>query len=261
MRVRDEEKNIARCLDSVLAVNLRKEVVILLDRCRDGTEDIVRGFEKKHKEIRVEVRSTPYARAGLETLVTPKDSLLSLPYVMNNLFGMASYRWRFHVGADFELTPTLRSWLEDKHTLHPMLPAMAYRIAAFTPEDNIRNEEPYLSNCLLGFGKHIFWEVPILSGHHLIAPAPPEACIYHHSTLGEIKPYWNEEPWWKSGEPHCVPQVLIEDIAAHYEQALGIVGPEPRGCARGSNPECHPYLYRVMQARDDLEACGIHFFQ
>jgi hypothetical protein len=256
MRARDEERVIGGCLSSLERVT-GAQIVVCLDRCQDWTTNIVRERQQKLPErYKVFENHDPVSRAGLETLCTPAQSPRSLATFMTNIHNVCDQPWSFHVGADFILSAELIDFLNSGALKAFKGKLTALRIPCVAPIDGIRNCELYLSNCLVAFGKHVFWEVPLFPGHMKEFPIREE--IRHMSRLAVMKPYWNDKPWFQY--PIAINDTEALSIRAKYDYASTILGPEPRGVARGSNPECTPYERRVHESRELLESRGISFF-
>ena len=65
---RNEENNIEKSLKSILNQNVKpSKIIIVLDRCTDGTENIVTDFIIKHKEIEMVIKNnTKYPKTFMK---------------------------------------------------------------------------------------------------------------------------------------------------------------------------------------------------
>jgi chlorobactene glucosyltransferase len=97
--VRDEEKNIDRCLDTLVAQNYRNYEIIVLDDCSsDGTWEIIQDYERRYPHVR--------ALKGKEL---PED-WFGKPHAMHQLAQIASGTFYMFTDADTIHKPTVVSW-------------------------------------------------------------------------------------------------------------------------------------------------------
>jgi hypothetical protein len=253
MRVRDEERTLDSVLNRFALIKVPYEVIVYLDRCSDRSQEIAQNHERRTgSEVRVFFNSYPISRAGLETLVTPAKSQHSIPAFLTRCFERARFPWKMHCAGDILLGDEFIDFVNAKH-LEIFTGPTRIRLPAVSLADGLRNCEPYLSNCLQGFKKHIFWEVPVFEGGFEIELDLP---LYHQGTLKEPKPYWNDPPWFQQ-----VSYPSAMQIRELYRRALEVVPPEPTGAARGSNPACDPYLAIVQSKVRALHERGINFYE
>lgn len=249
VRARNEEDLLGDCLESLSAVRVPYEVVVLLDRCTDGSERVAQVHARANPRIRIEKSSLPISRAGYETLCTDSRSPHSIVYVWNHLFHSGRFSWRFQWDADFVMGADLTDWINDR-TFVPSVHPYAVRFYA-TDNDGISNGQEYLTSHHFWFDKYWFWE----KKHCLVDPIFEDTGleIAHRTTLAAPKDYWSERPWFEESSD---PEAAL--LRQRYETIVELCGPEPHGCARGSNPEAIPVIQRCMSLEKEIEAAGIH---
>ncbi len=251
MRCRDEEKTLGESLESLKLIEVEHEIILILDRCKDRSEEIA--LASGNPNLKILRHSIPVSRAGVETLITNANSIHSLPTYVSDCFGYARYPWKFHFSADMAMTPELARFI-NRGWFQSIKNSTRIRLACVSEEDGTRNCEEYLSNCLFGFGKWVFWELPNFAGGALEIDLSNELSIRSLSSLKDLKPYWREPPWFETSDTYEA-QTLRTRLAA----VRSLIGPEPIGAARGSNPECDPIYRRVLENEQQLAAVGVHF--
>jgi glycosyltransferase involved in cell wall biosynthesis len=246
VRCHNEEATIRECITSLRTLKIPYEIVVILHRCTDNSESIVRSLANT-SPISILRYDAAVSRAGYETLVTPANHPHSLITYYNYCFDHALYNFTMKWDADFEATPALVRALNglNVYTDRPVVCRISCRLG----ESGILNREPYLSNCTKEYIKNIFWEVPSYS-----------AAPYYWDLHGEIlsvsntvlKDYWNNVPWFAT-----------QDILLFYKynQVIALCGPEPVGMARASNPECDGPFHRVRASEEVLRKQGILFYE
>ena len=234
MRVHNEEASLAKSIESLFALQIPVEVIVVLHRCTDRTADIAR--EMAHRApaqhiVKVATYEVQTSRPGLETYLTPTDDRHSIMTYYNYAFGLASNRWKFKWDADFIATPGFlkymheRSWVEN--------PTAIYL-------HHQSGKECYALNSLIKYVKHTHWETPLFETGTAIDCAP-EWAAFQHSAQGAIKSYWRQPSWFQTEDSREA--ISIRD---RYNKAVEILGPEPFGCARSNtSKECLNYLSRV----------------
>ncbi len=251
VRVRNEERVLGQSLQSLQALTIPHEIVVVLHRCTDGSAEIARSFPG----LRIFEFDRPISRAGFETLVTPASSPYSLISFCDWCFSKAEYLWCFKWDADHHATPDLiellneRSWDDPKPT----------RIRIPAVSEGLQPQlEPFLFNAGREYAKHIFWEF----NKSIFAPDVEEeiipASITHASRLTDehMKSYWRERPWFeRSGEAEAA------DLRRKYDALVRLVGPEPLGLARALNPICDEYETTVRLNEAKLDAEGISLWR
>lgn len=248
VRARDEEDTLGDCLESLSAVQVPYEVRVLLDRCTDGSEQVAQVHARANPRIRIEKSDLPISRAGYETLCTDARSPHSIVYVWNKLFHDARFSWRFQWDADFVMSDDLAEWINDR-TFVPSESPYSIRFYA-TDLDGISNGQEYLTSHHFWFDKYWFWEQKCFSVGPLFEDTGLE--IDHRSTLAAPKGYWSEPPWFESS-----PLTEAVVLRQRYETLVELCGPEPHGCAQGSNPESIPVIQRCLALENEIEEAGI----
>jgi glycosyltransferase involved in cell wall biosynthesis len=244
MRVHNEEKTLRQSIESLFQIQMPIEIVIVLHRCTDRSEDIARqaahDSPTRHRVIVSEYKHE-ISRAGLETLITPAASQHSLMSYYNYAFGLAKHRWKFKWDGDFLATAEFVRWIdENRQQWAPFLKPTVLRVShRLLKNEAVVSREPYLHNCLLRFAKFWFWEVPVFTSEPHYGDIPDNAPFIHASDLSEVKSYWRQKPWFYRSRSK-----EAEGLRETYGRAVALVGPEPVGCARSRNPECDAYLER-----------------
>lgn len=239
IRARDEEKTIGQSIESLLALTIPHEIIIVLHLCTDRSEEIVSAFSEANDQIKVYTYEHEISRAGYQTLATDKASKHHLVTYSNWCFDKANYPWIFKWDADFIATNDLitflneRDWVKEKK---------AYRICA--KNSTHCNKEPYLMSGVIGYSKYIFWEVMTFSHGTEFNEVPDNVYIEHSSELDDIKSYWNKDPWYLTSDKAEASLVISRMESLEQE-----FGPEPVGMARASNPECDTLFFKIKQAQ------------
>lgn len=248
VRVRNEEATLERSLKSLEDLRIPHTIHVILHRCRDGSEAIATR-RMAVQPIEIAYDHVEISRPGYETLITPRDHKRSLVTYYRRCLGLATRAWVFKWDADFIATPELIAFMNDSHLFRPehVEPTRIRLSACF---DGLENREYYLSNCLFDYGKHVFWEVPVFDAAS-VSLDRSDLRIEHASSLSVLKRYWRRAPWF------------VDKPRFHrkYVRLVELVGPEPLGCARASNPECNRVFTRVMSLQDALRHEGILLFE
>lgn len=248
IRVRNEEATLEKALRSLEGVKIPHELIVILNRCTDDSVKIALRCSGS-QPVKIGYDDRVLSRAGAENLITDAVSDHSLTSYYNHSFSRAAYRWTFKYDADFIASGALVRFLNEELSSFEA----PTRIRLPCRWEGIANEEVYLSNCLLGFMKHIFWESPryeMTSAEVLRRDIP----IEHLSPMKEVKRYWREAPWFLFHDT-----AEAKDLRRRHEALSKIVGEEPLAAARASNPACDEYFRRVVNERSKIEAAGISF--
>jgi hypothetical protein len=241
-RVHNEERTLARSLMSLQGVSIPHEIIVILHRCTDRSSEIARDFPN----VRIFEFDLPISRAGYETLVTPADSAHSIVSYCQWCFSLGARHWFFKWDADFIAPPELVDWLNSRSWGEA--PPTRIRMNAVTPEAS-ENYEPYLFNGDPHYAKYIFWEY----NKALFVPGVLEVRedleIIHDSPLTDsgLKAYWKSEPWFFSTKPQF--EELAQELRVKYQRLVALLGPEPKGMARGANVQSHD-MQRAVQANE-----------
>lgn len=257
MRVRNEEDNIRQSIESLDALTVPYEIIVILNCCTDRTESIVRELMETRENISLHHYDYPLSRAGFETLVTPKDSPHSLCAFNEFARSKCTMRWIFKWDGDMEATPALLKYLDGViRADHPG--PTTVRIPAVAPD--CTNAEIYMSNCFVGVNKYAFWEVFNFSTNTEIR-SPQDAIILHRSKLDVPKSYWFDPSWWNV-EPHRSKySETAEHLRKRYDvlrEVLKLPQQMEVGIARASNPACDKYFRMVLDRQGELARHGIH---
>jgi len=249
MRVHNEEKTLAASIASLLMIAIPIEIIVVLHRCTDRSKEIALAapVPSRHR-LRVVEYDVPVSRAGLETFITPEDSPHSLVSYYRYAFGLATSRWKVKWDGDFIATPSFVKWVNERdwNDAEPTIIHVPHRLLG---SKSVVSREPYAHNCLRGFAKQNFWEVPVFDVPFAREDAPDEVAFIHASDLTDVKPYWQKEPWFLSAEGE-----EAQELRRRYSLAIQLVGPEPMGCARSRNHEAEAYLARCESVRDQIVA-------
>jgi len=245
IRVHNEEGNLSKSLQSLAGVVVPHEIVVVLHRCTDGSRAEAEAAMAAGQPVRIVTWEHPVSRAGLETLATPVNHPRSLPCYYNMCFGHARrFLWKFKWDADFVASEALLEWLNFGLPLHSSDP-VRYSIPCMLGEDGPVNQEEYLYNCLQGFGKYMFWEIPCFSiPSRVVRIAHP----IHSQPPSLLKEYWHRAPWF----------VGVDDaLEANYAIVQEELGKDIPGMARASHPACDPFMHNAHRKVDALAARGI----
>ena len=245
IRARNEEQTLPMALDTLKSLIVPYEIVLILHKCTDRSKHIAEQRIQDGMPIRIIEDNRHLSRAGYETLVTPASHTASLVHFYQCCFSNAKYTWIFKWDADFQATPELIQFLNYKLDLQ-CKQKIHYRIPCLLGTHV--NAEIYLSNSLLTFSKHIFWETQIwdhISKEHLIKE------YILSLPVNTIKPYWDEPPWFINGVD---PEIEKKWIFLNYA-----FGSEGKAAARASSKELNEDL--LYESREYLETHDIYFFK
>jgi hypothetical protein len=237
VRVRDEEQTLEACIRSVLPLRIPMEIVVVLHRCTDGSAGIVEGLAREDERIRVYEYHEELSRAGYETLATSAASRHSIVAYDSWCFAKTRLPWVFKWDADFVCTDELRAFLESRKWPREL---GKFRLTA--ANSTSRNREWYLACGQVGYAKHVFWEYPCYEPGEY-ADVELDVAFEHRSELAQVKSYWTEAPWFETQETE-----EAREVRARVAKLVETFGPEPRGAARASNPECDPLFWSVVNA-------------
>jgi hypothetical protein len=236
-RIRDEERTIEQSLQSIYNLNFPHEIVCILHRCSDRSEEIVRRISETKKNIKIYHYDDEISRPGYETLATDANSKHSYVEYMNWCLSKCSLPWVFKWDADFIASPTLFDFLNTE-TWSPK--NITYRIAAKNTTHS--NWETYLICNSLPFKKHVFWEVRLYPRSNELITLPEDVCIIHDSELTDVKTYWNNKPWYDIEETE-----EAYTVKERIQKLENEFGKEPLAMARASNPVCNKIYRQVIK--------------
>ena len=241
VRCRNEEATLAQSLDSLKALAIEHEIIVVLHRCTDRSADIAATAADTNPNIRIYTYDTEISVAGYQTLVTDYASPHSFMSYCNWCRAKATKPWIFKWDADFIASPALIKYLNEGDWRSKQ----SSQIIIHAKDETGKNYEPYLSCGLTGYGKYIFWEVPLYIPP--IASTTLDAAIYieHASKLATMKSYWTElrRPWFETEQSE---EAAI--VKGRMDRLIADFGPEPQGMARAANPACDSPFLRIKAA-------------
>lgn len=251
LRARNEEAYLRQNLESLKALLIPHEIIVVLHQCTDGSEAIAKDAQERGQPIRIFKYNQSVSRAGYETVVTPHDHPASFVTYIRFCFAKARYNWLFKWDADFAATPSLIHFLNHELVLHEPSP-IAYGIGCHLGDDVV-NCEYYLFNCLQAHNKHVFWEVPQLHPEAdkrlrrdlVISSIPPTV----------LKAYWRAPPWFETEDTEDA-----KAIRANMAKLIEICGPEPMASARASCPDNEVPWHSVINREQELKGEGIYLW-
>ena len=234
VRVRDEEETIEQSLRSLFALTIPYEIIVVLHRCTDRSQEIVEALANERSNIKVYTYEHEISRPGYEMLATDSTSNHSIVTYYNWCLNKTTLHWKFKWDADFLASDGLIAYLNG-HTWEPRIEAIS--ICALNSTD--ANYEAYLIGGFIKYVKAIFWENTCYQPG-CNTKLPINICIHHKSELSTMKQYWNNAPWYETEASDEATQVR-ERIAKLTNE----FGSEIRGMARASNPECTNHFLMI----------------
>jgi glycosyltransferase involved in cell wall biosynthesis len=240
VRTHNEEQTIAKSITSLDKLKIHYEIIVVLHRCTDSSEAIVKQLKKEGRPISIHYYHNPVSKAGYETVCTDENSIYSLPHYLNWCLSHCCMKWKFKWDSDFIMTDGLAEYLNSSLFSNNNT---AFRINAVNSTSS--NGELYLTDSLLGYSKYIFWEVSNFNQASEIC-LDANKYIIHDSEIKNIKPYWEEKPWF-----YFMNTAESNHIRERYERLISEFGEEPKGLARASNPECNQRLSKIIHSNPD----------
>jgi hypothetical protein len=238
VRVHNEEETLRESCQSLLALNIPIQIVIVLHRCTDRSKEIayaVRRTAPARHVVTIVEYERPISRAGLETYLTASASPHSIMTYYDYAFSFAMYAWKFKWDADFIARAGFIYYV-NTHVWGPEATALWWH--------HQLGKEIYAYNCLCRFTKQGFWETPMLwsSGPICWGEAPTSAA-FDHIARSSLKEYWYKPPWFLTDKSE---EALV--LQKMHADAVQRLGPEPPGCARSHAPyKCLRYMSRCKQ--------------
>jgi len=250
LRARNEEAYLRQNLESLRVLRIPHEIIVVLHLCTDGSRAIAVAAQERGQPIRIFEYTQPISRAGYENLITPATHPASMASYNTHCFAQAQFNWTFKWDADFTMAPSLANFLNTMLRLDEPQP-MRYRLKCTLGE--IGNDEFYLFNSLLRYGKYVFWEVPIFVSGTIDAAAPEDVHIVSiPPTI--LKNYWRAPPWFASADSDDA-----RELQRRFQLLEALCEPEPMGSARCACSENSGPWHRVVAARAELEQHGIYW--
>jgi glycosyltransferase involved in cell wall biosynthesis len=222
VRAHNEEATLFQSVSSLFGVLLAYEVVLILNACTDNSTQIAAALQQANPAVRVFTYDPVLSRPGYETLATDEESPHSLSAYYNWSLKQARYRWVVKWDADFVMTPTLLNYINNINLLETQI----VRMGAVNLDGDVEYND-YMSSCLGGYKKDVFWEMPGYTWG--CAKITINATIQHLSRRDELKAYWMRPGWYtqeSSEEAHAVLQ-RVRDLEHRFgEMPVGLVRSE-----------------------------------
>ena len=237
MRVRDEEKTLAKSIESLKSLTIPHEIVVILHLCKDKSEEIAKALQKEQPNIRICTYEHAISRPGYENLATDSQSNHSITKFYNWCLKQTKLPWIFKWDADFLATPELIKYLNSQTWERKNI-----RMLINAKNSTHDNFEYYLSDGLLTYGKYIFWEVPIYRCDQDKIELH-DIHIVHDSEVKDIKGYWSSPAWYETEDSEEARQV-----ADRVQKLTEQFGEPPKGMAR-AGPMHGMYLHRIRQQK------------
>ena len=250
-RCHNEQDNIVNAITSLEKLRVPYEIIIILHRSTDRSQELVFDLADKFP-ISIVKYSKPISRAGYETLITPAHHPNSMISYVNWCFSHARYNWIFRWDADFTAGTEL---LEFLNNLNPSeTDPTAYKIKCDLG-DHITAEH-YLSNCLIGYKKYKFWELAEYLPYNPKFKWAPDSCIIKTVPRNNLKKYWENLAWFNEQDNQDI------NLASKLFLLEFLVGKEPRGfgacCYRIE--EYYNLFLKIDQLEQHLKKLGINFY-
>jgi hypothetical protein len=242
IRIHNEEATLERSVRSLAGITVPHEIVLILHRCTDRSAEIAASLAVENSHVRILTYNLAVSRAGYETLATDVDSPHSFIRYSNWCIQQATYTWVFKWDADFmtsaPLVAFINSIIWEEKNMH---------ISVVAKNATTKNRENYLCGGPRVFTKHVFWENNQYSPGAEFWHFEDRMFIDHVSELSYLKPYWNETPWYEMEDSE-----EASTVKGRMDRLTADFGPEPRGMARASNPECDAIFKAIASANN----CG-----
>lgn len=243
IKCRNEEATLQQSLESLRPLTIDHEIIVILHLCTDRSAEIAATAAAENHHIKIYTYDTEISRAGYQTLATDSGSPHSIMTYYNWCLGKAKSPWIFKWDADFVASPALTAYLNSRE----WGPEKTTNIIIDAKNETSKNCEPYLSCGLCGYGKYIFWEVPLFVPPITSIALNADQYIEHVSTLSNVKGYWKTaKPWF---ETEVSEEAAL--VKGRYDRLTAEFGPEPEGMARASNPACDSPFLRIKAAAPD----------
>jgi len=195
LRCRNEEQYLQQSLESLKQIKAPHEIIIILHLCTDGSEKIAIEMSKT-MPIKIYKYNIEISRAGYQTLITPANNPHSLSTYYNWCYKKCTMNWLFKWDADMKCSNKLANFLNSININEQNL--IQYRISCYDKTTNHCNYEPYLSNAITKYTKHIFWEIPSFTNSTKCIELDKEIQIINMNPPKVIKKYWKKNKWFKN---------------------------------------------------------------
>lgn len=250
VRCHNEESTIYDCITSLSSINVPYEIIVVLHRCSDKSKEIVDNLKAAGHPVKIFEYDVEISKAGFDTLITPTKHPRSLMTYYNYCFSKANFNWLFKWDADFKASEGLVKFINSIPIgmKEPTVVKISCRLG-----DHITSEY-YLNNCLVDFGKHMFWEVGLykqgLSYYQL-----QDDVLIESIDKNIIKNYWSNLPWYAKEESKD------ENFLEKKKLLVDFVGEEPTGFARCCNYDMSDVYYKIMNNENYLSTIGIKLWE
>ena len=101
VRIRNEEKVLARSIRSLVSLTIPHEIILILHQCTDKSPEIAATLATENPHVRILTYNHTVSRAGYETLATDASSDHSFVRYSNWCREQARHPWMFRWDADF----------------------------------------------------------------------------------------------------------------------------------------------------------------
>lgn len=255
VRVHNEEETLAHSIQSLFALLISYEILLLLNACTDRSVEIARGLAaaNPHIPIRILMYNHTLSRPGYETLATDYHSVHSSTTFLNWGLAWAKYKWIAKWDADFIMTPRL---LERIHAEGAKgLWKQEGRIVRFGARglDGGVEMGDYMSSCIDHYRKDVFWETPAFRiGGGLrgvkVRLEWTDTMVEHASRVDRIKSYWSAPGWYvQEGAADTQEAALVRERLLALERDFGM---QPMGLGRsGTTDAAAAVAMKIVRAK------------
>lgn len=260
LRAKNEEEKIQTAITSIheqLRQKIKYNVVMIDNGSTDDTAALAKAVLRADNDVFVSYPAQ-VAKAGLETYVTPCNSVHSLPWFYQFCLQQCTkYSHVFKWDADFLMEPHLADYLVSEFTKPDgALPADRYEIHARNVGEDTYGCESYLMSIRLGYRyyRHFLWEswaysTVFFSPVNVKVPHE-DAHIVHDSELVHVKSYLKLPPWWETEPIESVKQMpFVQKAQQDYAHWCSVVGENQKFC-RSMDPACDP-LMRLLPCTNE----------
>lgn len=248
VKCHNEEDNIGESLESLRGLTVDHEIVVVLHRCTDRSKEIV--LEKKESGLPIVVHEIedPISLPGYQTLITPDDHPNSLIKYYNRCLSLCDKHWVFKWDADFFCDDNMRNWLNSLAERNEAPTGYSFEVEVESAQKPHR--EYYLSNCIMGHVKHVFWEQAVFEDG-VIGHDVTDAVISSVDS-DNVKEYWRKDPWFIGKD---------ETLEKRFKELNQMMGEEPLAMCRASHSGWDDDYYRsFIDNKDNLMGIGANLW-
>jgi hypothetical protein len=105
---------------------------------------------------------------------------------------------------------------------------------------NVTTAEPYLMGGLTGYGKYMFWEIPLFIPD--VQQIRLGDWIEHCSEIAVVKKYWTNKPWYE--EEDSDEARLVKSRVQILNEKVGVETP---GMARSCCKDCEYFFFKIQE--------------